>query len=103
LAGQAVAAPLQAEASVSLPPPHEAALPQDAPALPAGWMHPTAVSQASAVQGFVSAQSIAAPLLHEPALQESPAVQALPSLHAVPLAAAGFEQTPFAVLHVPAA
>jgi hypothetical protein len=61
------------------------------------------VSQASAVQGLVSVQSIAAPLLHEPALQVSPDVHALPSLQGAPLATVGFEQTPVVVLHVPAA
>jgi hypothetical protein len=101
-AGHAVAAPLQAVASVSLPPLQEAGLPQAVPPLLAGWMHPTAVSQASAVHGFVSAQSMAGPLLHAPAEHVSFDVQALPSLHAAPFATAGFEQTPVPVLHVPA-
>src|SRR5205809_833664 len=40
--------------------------------------------------------------VHAPDWHVSVCVQALPSLHAVPLALAGFEQTPVAVSHVPA-
>jgi hypothetical protein len=40
--------------------------------------------------------------VHAPAWHVSVCVHALPSLHAVPFAFAGFEQTPVAVLHVPA-
>jgi len=76
--------------------------PQVVPLTAAVWLH-AVDGQASAVQGFVSVQSIAEPLLHDPALQESPDVHALPSLHAVPLATVGFEQTPVPVLHTPAA
>jgi hypothetical protein len=100
-AGQAVAAPLQADANVSAPPLHDAGAPHDAPTFPAGWTQPTAVSQASAVHGLVSVQSMAAPLLQAPALQASPEVQALPSLHGAPVVAFGFEHTPVVVLHAP--
>ena len=99
--GQLVDAPLHADASVSLPPLHEAGAPQAAPWFPAGRIHPTAVSHASAVHGFVSVQSMAGPLRHAPDEHVSLDVHALPSSQAEPFGAAGFEQTPVAALHVP--
>jgi hypothetical protein len=100
-AGQVAEAPLHADASVSLPPLQEAVAPQAAPWFPAGLMHPTAVSHASAVQGFVSVQSMDGPAWQAPDEHTSFDVQALPSSQAEPFGAAGFEQTPVAGLHVP--
>jgi len=50
----------------------------------------------------LAVHAIGFPPVHTPAWHVSLCVHALPSLHAVPLEAAGFEQTPVLVLHVPA-
>ena len=63
---------------------------------------PVAGSQVSVVQGLLSSHVTADPAWQDPPPQVSPVVQAFPSLHVVPFALAGFEQTPVAVLQVPA-
>jgi len=63
---------------------------------------PVSGLQESSVQPLASLQFGAAPPTHEPPEQASLVVQALPSLQPVPSPLFGFEQTPFAGLHVPA-
>jgi hypothetical protein len=65
------------------------------------WTQPVPALQESLVQTLLSSQLIAVPA-HVPPVHWSPDVHALPSLQPVPFVAAGFEQTPVDVLHVPA-
>jgi hypothetical protein len=76
----------------------------EAPSAFAGLVHaPVVVSQVPAVWHWSGAAQVTglAPV-QAPAWHVSAWVQALPSLHEEPLAFAGFEQTPVALLHVPA-
>jgi hypothetical protein len=54
-------------------------------------------------QSSAATQMTELPPTHAPATQESVCVQASPSSQAVPSASVGFEQTPVAALHTPAA
>jgi phage-related protein len=66
------------------------------------WTHPVAGLHMSVVHTLPSLQTTPVPP-HTPVVQTSAWVQALPSLQVVPFVFAGFEQTPEAGLHTPAA
>ena len=66
------------------------------PASSAVWVQPMAMSQASAVQGFLSLQSGALPATQAPSLQASPVVQAEPSSQ---VAVLGRNTQPLAASH----